>query len=654
MANTLRFCLFTVVLGLAVSIGISWLYRLNALQALQNSQEQTVLTIGQVLSQQIGPLLPGAMATTAEREATVDRLQQQFQGLGLGLEILDLTGRPMVSTTQPSLRPYRPTPESLALARSGVTASLILQSLQQDDRPMPVILSLAPIKTTERADTAAVLLSFNDISERLAAIERNQWQLTALILAAFLPVFIYFLTNLRRSHSAVIAEKNSREQENRNSRRKTGHDPLTGLPNRSLLQERMQMSLAQAKRHNSTFVIMFLDLDGFKAINDTLGHQVGDLLLQAISKRLVECVREGDTVARLGGDEFVVLLPLFDNRYQEQEADVASRILKNLSRPISLKNQQLQVGCSIGISHYPRDASSVETLLKNADEAMYRAKADGRNTFKFYASKPGLTASQPSGLREDLKRALQQQEFQVMYQPRINLKRGRIAGATASLHWQHSNFGLVTAARFFPSDGKAAVATIGEWLLKSACQQCRNWQRQGLDTGPVTIDVDCNLFRLQTLDQTVSKALASSGLEPSLLALNLGAHLLSLDPENIRSLLDRLRQLGVRLAIDGSCYSPSLVSQLPLNCINISADHIAGITSSDTDVGIAKALIVLAGSQSAETCANGVESKAQLLLLRKLGCDQVQGDNFRPPLIAADFARQVSAQMKNADLAPTA
>ncbi len=642
MSNTLKFWLIAALVGLAVITSISWLYRHYLLQSIQQGQYQTAVAISQVLSRQTALQTATANTPLASRYRT--QLQNQLQALATKVKVLNADGTTLFSTLSSSLERPPPARTLIKNAQSGQGSSLLLWLASVDGTQQPIVVSAVPINAKANSKASALLVAYADVSEQITKLENQQWQLTALLVAGLLPLFLYQFWILRRSHTSIQEEKNTLLEQNRSTKHKADRDTLTNLPNRSLLLERINQALIQAKPKQSTFVLMFLDLDGFKAVNDTLGHQTGDQLLRIISKRLTECVREGDTVARLGGDEFVVLLPLFDSRYRELEADVAKRILTTIAAPMNLRGQQITLGCSIGISTYPHHGSSVEVLLKNADEAMYRAKNDGRNNFKFFAPKPGNKPSETTGLQEDLRRAIDNQEFRLHFQPRANIKDGSIAGATASIHWQHSSFGLVEADKFFPKDSKGGVTPIGDWLLKAVCNELHQWQQRGIKSAPITINIDKNLFHLGRLEQDISKIFSHTKVDPSMLELNFGDSLEGMDDESIQKLVTALHSLGISIALEGSSLSPSLLQQLPVQRLNIAPLILEKITSSTADVAITRAIICMAKSISAASSAEQVTSKQQLALLRKMGCDQLQGDYYRPPLTKEDLMKLIRSE----------
>jgi diguanylate cyclase (GGDEF)-like protein/PAS domain S-box-containing protein len=414
------------------------------------------------------------------------------------------------------------------------------------------------------------------------------------------------------------------------------HDSLTGLPNRALLHDRLDQALANAARYGKRIALLFLDLDRFKTINDSLGHMMGDQLLQGVALRLSNCVRETDTVSRQGGDEFLIVLT--DVEVPDDAARVAEKILDRLRPPFDIDGQQLGTSFSIGIALYPEDGNTVESLMKNADTAMYHAKENGRNTYRFFDERMNVNALERLHLENGLRRALENEEFSVYYQPQVDLASGRIIGTEALLRWFSGVMGGISPARFIPlAEECGLIVPIGEWVLKTACRQARQWQDEGLPAIPVAVNLSALQFRRADIVATVSRALEESGLEGCWLELELTESLLMQSGPEVEATLGRLKALGVRLSIDdfGTGYSSlAYLKRFPVDRLKIDQSFVRDITEDPDDAAIVRAIIQLGRSLRLEVIAEGTETPEQMDFLRYERCTAAQGYLFAPPLPA--------------------
>ena len=412
-------------------------------------------------------------------------------------------------------------------------------------------------------------------------------------------------------------------------------DSLTGLPNRVLLKDRLNQMLTRAGRHKEKVALLFIDLDRFKEVNDTLGHGSGDLLLQVVAERLISCLRTSDTVARLGGDEFVVLLEGVDDR--EGVMEVAAKLLAAMAQPIQLFDREIYSGGSIGISLYPYDGDNVDTLFKNADTAMYHAKEQGRNTYRFYSSDMHTSALELLTLNSYLRHALERDELSLVYQPQLSFLTGELVGVEALIRWKHPDLGLIAPDRFIPlAEETGLIIPIGTWVLKQACYQAAQWINQGLKPVRVAVNLSAKQFRNPGLVATVRALLEQSGLPAHLLELELTEGMLI---ENIASTLETLKALkamGVTLAIDdfGTGYSSlSYLKHFPLDRLKIDRSFVLEMAEKSGDsAAIVQAIIALAHSLKLTVIAEGVERQDQVEFLKQHCCDEMQGFLFSRPL----------------------
>ncbi|MEW6330654.1 MAG: PAS domain S-box protein [Pseudomonadota bacterium] len=426
------------------------------------------------------------------------------------------------------------------------------------------------------------------------------------------------------------------------------HDPLTELPNRALLLDRLKQSLAGARWRERRAAVLFIDLDRFKTINDTLGHEVGDRLLQQLAERFQRSVRDGDTVARFGGDEFVILLD--DVASADDVSGVAQKVLQALAPPFQVDHQTLYVTASIGVSLFPNDGEDASTLLKHADIAMYRAKELGKNTYQFYSADMSSRAFERLTLESNLRRALEQREFRLYYQPYVDVTTGAIVGVEALLRWQHPEFGLVMPNDFIPLlEETGLIVPTGEWVLDTACAQVAAWHAQGWPQLQLAVNLSPRQFQAQNLTAVVKQALDTLGSEPGLLELEITEGMLLRHAPATVDTLEALHALGVRMAIDdfGTGYSSlSYLRRLPIDTLKIDRTFVRDIPEDADDSAITVAIMALAQSMKLEMIAEGVENAAQRDFLRARGCNLMQGFLFSRPLPAEEITRLLQSGKK--------
>ncbi|GBL44793.1 diguanylate cyclase/phosphodiesterase [Sulfuriferula multivorans] len=416
-------------------------------------------------------------------------------------------------------------------------------------------------------------------------------------------------------------------------------DALTDLPNRRLVQDRTQQTIAWARRADAQFAVMFIDLDKFKSINDTLGHNVGDQLLQRVAQRLIESLRAEDTVGRQGGDEFIVLLASLSAA--EDSAVVAQKILSALSAPFVINGQDLRTGASIGIAVYPQDGEDVETLLKNSDTAMYHAKEAGRSNYQFFAQTMNAAAAERLLLESSLRQAIDRNQLLLHYQPLVNIADGRIVATEALVRWNHPELGLISPARFIPiAEDSGVIIPLGDWVLRRACYQLKQWREQGIPLQRMVVNLSPRQFRQKHLVQTFTQVLKETGVDPHWLGLEVTESVIMENPEEAIGILCELKALGIELSLDdfGTGYSSlSYLKRFPIDKLKIDQSFVRDITTDPDDEGMVAAIIVMAHQLSIRVVAEGVETEAQLAFLRGQGCDEYQGYYFSRPLPADEL-----------------
>jgi diguanylate cyclase (GGDEF)-like protein/PAS domain S-box-containing protein len=429
------------------------------------------------------------------------------------------------------------------------------------------------------------------------------------------------------------------------------YDALTGLPNRTLLQDRLTKALASARRQKDKVALLFFDLDRFKDINDSFGHALGDLLLQEVAKRLERWSREQDTVARLAGDEFLIVLT--DVKDIPDAAVAAERLMDAMTAEFVVQGHSFDISCSLGISIFPEHGADGETLIKHADTAMYCAKEYGRNNFQFFTADMNAQVVERLTLESSLRLALERKEFFLVYQPQLDIGTGRITGLEALLRWQHPELGLVPPDKFIRiAENSGLIMPIGEWVLRTACSQARKWQDEGLPAVPVAVNVSAVQFRQEGFCELIRRVLRETGLAPQYLELELTESLLLTSADVTLSVLQELRALGLKLAIDdfGTGYSSlSYLRQFRVSKLKIDRSFIRDVALNPDDAAITTAIIAMAKQLKLKVIAEGVEDEAQLSFLRENQCDEIQGYYFSKPLAVdavADFMRDRRSQTR--------
>jgi diguanylate cyclase (GGDEF)-like protein/PAS domain S-box-containing protein len=560
--------------------------RLKVEQGLYVVQARAEITLNSIGDAVISADLTGNvdyMNVAAERVSGWTREQASGRPITDVLNIVDrATGQAIVNPVAFVLENDRPL---------GLTGEAVL--VNRDGRRIPIEDSAAPIHDWDGRLVGAVMV-FRDISDNVA------------------------LTSQMR-HQAQ-------------------HDFLTGLPNRMLLNDRITQAIAMARRSDRHPALLYLDLDKFKHINDSLGHAVGDHLLQAVSERLVECVRASDTVSRHGGDEFVILLA--DERQPENAAVTAEKILLALSTPFLIGAQALHTSTSIGISVFPLDGMEPATLIKNADTAMYYAKERGRANYQFFHHDMNTRAVERQLIESNLRRALERSEFTLHYQPKVDLVTDRITGVEALLRWEHAEWGLVQPERFIAiAEECGLIVPIGRWVLHEACMQARRWQRAGIPAVSVAVNVSALEFRHREFFDHAFGILRDTGVDPACLQLELTESVLMRDVAASADLLARLKAMGVEIAVDdfGTGYSSlSYLSQFPIDVLKIDQSFVRAIDAGGGSNGaIVSAVIGMGKNLHHRVVAEGVEDQTQLAFLKAHDCNEAQGYWFSRPVDAA-------------------
>jgi diguanylate cyclase (GGDEF)-like protein/PAS domain S-box-containing protein len=595
-----------------------------AIQALQEGA-QDYLVKGQIETR---PLLR-ALTHSIERKhmeealfAEKERAQVTLNCIGDGVICTDVSGRiTFLNLVAQKLTGWSG-PEAELRPRDEVFQ--VLDAARQRLSSAPPGMTQEPARTVQppsnriliRRDGFAI-----PIEESIAPIHDRLGEMTG-------AVFVFRDVSVARAMSQEIAHS-------------AEHDFLTGLPNRKRLNERVNQAIALARRHATQVAVLFLDLDGFKHINDSLGHPIGDRLLQSIAKRLVDCSRASDTVSRQGGDEFIVLLSEVDQA--EDAATAANRILASVAEAHTIDGHDLHVTMSIGMSLYPSDGADAETLIKNADTAMYQAKENGRQGYQYFRPAMNARAVERQSIEAGLRRAMERHEFSLHYQPKINFKTGAITGAEALLRWTHASRGLVPPAQFIPvAEDCGLIVPIGNWVLRTACEQARAWADAGLPVATMAVNVSSMEFRDENYLERLYRILGETGLDPRLLELELTESVLMKHADSAAAILQALRERGVQVAVDdfGTGYSSlSYLGKFPIDALKIDQSFVGRIINAADDATIVTAVIAMARSLNLRVVAEGVETLAQLTFLRNHECDEAQGYYLGRPVMPQQFAK---------------
>ena len=550
-----------------------------------------------------------------------ERAQVTLNSIGDAVICTDMTGKvTLVNSVAERMTGWT---QQDATGRPLAEVALILDATTREAIPNPMELAVLQNRTMTLPENS-ILIRRNGaetpIEDSVSPIHDRQGQAIGAVIA-FRDVSAARALTRQMTHSAQ-------------------HDFLTGLPNRMLVNDRVHQAIVLASRHARKLAVLFLDLDGFKHINDSLGHPMGDKLLQSVAKRLAESVRGSDTVSRQGGDEFVVLLSEIDQA--EDVAIAARRLLHAVTEAHPIDLHDLHVTASIGLSVYPDDGLDAETLIKNADTAMYQAKENGRQSYQFFKPAMNVRAVERQSIEESLRRALERNEFALHYQPKINLRTGEITGAEALIRWTHPTRGLVSPAQFIPvAEDCGMILPIGNWVLREACKQARAWIDAGLPLGSMAVNISAMEFRDDHFLEGVLAILTDIGLDPRFLELELTESVLMKRADSTESILKSLGALGVQIAIDdfGTGYSSlSYLRKFPIDALKIDQSFVHQIGANPDETTIVAAIISLGRSLNLRVIAEGVETQQEVEFLQARQCAQAQGYYFGRPVSAEQFA----------------
>lgn len=659
LTRTYSIASFLGIVLVTVALGI--FYRSIAIQSLIDQQSQTNVFLTQTLSNSLWPKYAdfvGRAATIPAHELAlqpeISSLKQDVLQTTRGLQVVkvkiyDMSGLTVYSTEAKQIGEPKADNSGFQKAKSGETVSDLVfrdhfSATEQVIEKRNLLSSYIPIRTSLNGPVEGIFEIYSDVTPLVADIDRTQYTVFGGVIFILFLLYLFLLMIVRRADRIIRTHENAeRRAQAEQMHYMAYHDPLTGLPNRALFKDRFQHAIAVANRMQKTLGVMFIDIDRFKVINDSLGHESGDTVLIEAAKRIRACLRASDTACRIGGDEFTVILERLPSN--EHAAQVAERLIQKFSEPMKVGSREIVVAASIGIAIYPGATQDIQRLLKDADAAMHAAKESGRNCFVFYTQEMEARAQESLEYELGLRQALQNREFLIYYQPRVNTASGTVTGAEALLRWQQPGRGLVMPENFIPLlEDTGLVIPVGEWVLQQACLQGRRWHDAGHHSLNVSVNLSMKQFRSGTLLGSVRQALEESGLPPRFLELELTETVLVDDAEQALDLMHELKKIGVTLSIDdfGTGYSSlNYLRRFPIDLLKIDGTFIRDVIRNRGDAAITTTIAVMAKTLRIGILAEGVETREQARFLKTIGCHDMQGFLFGAPIPVENFGSQL-------------
>ena len=567
-------------------------------------------------------------------------VMSKMNGLQIAkIKIYNLDGLTVFSTDEKQIGENKSGNAGILQAKAGTVNSQITFREKFDAfegvlNNRNLIASYVPARATADAPIEGVFEVYSDVTELLRAQTRAQWQVAGIVLALLATLYLFLLLVVRKADGIMARQEQERAAKEDQVRHQAYHDALTGLPNRAYFSERLAETIALAQRSHQTCALMFVDLDRFKIVNDSLGHEAGDSLLKVVSERIHGCLRESDLLFRMGGDEFTIILPQITT--PEDAAFVAQRVQEAVAAPVSVHEHELAIGATIGIAVYPGDGDSAEALLKNADAAMYSAKEGGRGRHAFYRTAMNQRASQRLSLEVALRKGFRDGEFALYYQPRVDAANRRVVALEALLRWVSPSRGVVPPGEFISVlEDTGMMNIVGEWVLRGACTQVCHWRAEGKVPLRVSVNVSSVQFQNIAFVPMVQRVLRETGAPPALIELELTESLLMANVEQARATIGALKALGLQISIDdfGTGYSSlNYLRQFAVDYLKIDRSFVVDTDSNPRDRAVVVAIIELARALNIAVVAEGVETEQQARFFSEARCDELQGFLFCRPL----------------------
>lgn len=652
------FTLISLISIVVTSLVLGALFRHIAVENLLSSEERHNVALARLLANAIWPRYSDYIESAADLPVTAIRkhqsnkaldksVERQTRGLSiLKVKIYDLNGFTAYSTDTSQLgKSKKDSPAFQFALNRGVTSKLSFRDKIYARKELienrNVLASYVPIQRHQGAEVEGVFEIYKDVTPLLNGVSVMQRQVVSGVTATLFGLFLILFLVVKRADGIISRFSDAQRANAEKMRYHAFHDDLTGLPNRFLFIDRLEHALANADREDRLVGLMFIDLDKFKQINDSLGHEKGDQLLFQVAQRLRDGIRPGDTVARIAGDEFTLLMEGL--KTIDLIISVAQRIVTVFAKPFELDHHEVIMTCSIGIAIYPFQDDNAQTLVKKADDAMYFAKQRGRNNYYLYSPEMNKQEKVKHSLENDIYQALENDEFRIYFQPKVNTSNWRMQGMEALLHWKHPTEGLILPDRFLPLLEETGLITkVGTWVLRQSCMLNKQWQDEGLEMMKVAVNVSLMQFRQYDFVSVVKNCLEESGLDPAWLELELSERCVSDDIENSEECLHELRELGVTITMDDFCTGYSslrYLCKLPIDTIKIDQVFVKDMIEKRQSKGIVTALISLAHSLRLNIVADGVETIQQLTFLNAMRCNVIQGVLLSNPLAEEDFVQ---------------
>lgn len=652
-----RYFSIASLLGFAIVIvALSYLYKQVSLESLKEQESRSNTALTQAFSNSIWHkyadyLKQNSGLEKAQIEALDRDVRRMMQGLNVAkVKLYNLNGVTLYSTEPEQIGSNKSLNKGFLTAKSGNIASELtfrnqfyaLEGMVVDRN---LIASYIPIVSPDTNDVEAVFELYSDVTPLIQKLGDSQTSLVGGVLVILSVLYLFLFVIVKRADNIIAKQDEVQRKHAEQVQHHAYHDALTLLPNRNMFSDRLHEAVNRSRRNNQPFALLFIDLDRFKLINDSLGHITGDQLLCVASKRIMQAMRDIDTVYRMGGDEFTVITDALHN--EQEAAIIAQRIIDAMSQPILLDDHEVIVTTSIGIAMYPKDDITADKLVKDADAAMYKAKELGRNCYQYYTEDMNARSLERLAMERDLRKAISNEEFVLYYQPKAASTNGEIIGMEALLRWNHPEKGLLTPDHFLSYlEDTGLIIPVGEWVIRTACQEAKRWIHEGYTPMRISVNLSSAQFRADNLVNRVEQILNDFQLDPQYLELELTESLLIDNPENAIKVLEAIKSLGIILSIDdfGTGYSSlNYLKTLPIDYIKIDRSFIQDLETNTKDAAITVAIATLAHNLKMQVVAEGVENQHQVNFLKQQGCQQLQGFLIGKPMPISELKTLVDS-----------